>query len=104
MRQGACAAILAVSAATASAEEIVVTMSGSNYAPAVISAAIGDTIRFVNDDGTDHNVFVATTAFALDLGKQETGAETVHVLRSAGSFEVECVFHAHMIIDVEVTG
>ncbi len=104
MRASACVAVLALSAAAANAEEIVVTMSGSSYAPGVISAAVGDTIRFVNDDATDHNVFVATAGFAMDLGKQEAGSEAMFVLRAPGRFEVECVFHAHMIIDVEVTG
>ena len=84
------------------AEEFTVTMAGANYSPASISGSIGDTIRFVNDDGADHNVFVATAAHALDFGKQEPGSETELVLRSAGNFDVECVFHPHMQLKVEI--
>lgn len=88
---------------TAWAEEFVVTMVGSNYSPSAITASVGDTIKFVNDDGTDHNVFVATASHALDLGKQEPGSEAILVLRTPGNFEVECVFHGHMELKVEVS-
>ena len=89
-------------AGTAKAEEIVVTMAGADYSPPSITASIGDTIRFVNDDENDHNVFVATATHALDLGKQEPGMEVELVLRTLGNFDVECVFHSHMQLKVEV--
>jgi plastocyanin len=86
----------------ASAAEITVRMAGSSYQPARISAAVGDTIRFVNDDSDKHNVFVPTAGFALDLGSQEPTQETVLTVRKEGLFEVECVFHSHMLTVVEV--
>lgn len=95
--------ILIALAGPAAAEEYVVTMAGANYSPSSINASIGDTIRFVNDDDTDHNVFVPTASHALDLGKQEPGGEIELVLRTPGSFEVECVFHGHMLLQVEVS-
>ena len=89
-------------AGSAEAEDFVVTMAGADYIPSSISASVGDTIRFVNDDETDHNVFVATADHALDLGKQEPGTGIELVLRTPGSFDVECVFHGHMQLKVEV--
>ncbi len=89
-------------AVPAAAEEFLVTMAGSDYSPASISASTGDTIRFVNNDDTAHNVFVPTATHALDLGAQEPGSETELMLRSTGSFDVECVFHANMLLTVEV--
>jgi hypothetical protein len=47
-------------------------------------------------------VFVPTAAFALDLGKQEQGAETILTLTRPGTFEVECVQHLPMLLTVEV--
>lgn len=94
---------IAAFAQQAMAEEFVVTMAGSNYQPASTSASVGDTIRFVNDDVADHNVFVPTASHALDLGKQEVGSEAELVLRTPGTFEVECVFHDHMLLTVEVS-
>ena len=96
--------LAALGAAPASAEEIVVTMAGTQYAPAVINASVGDTLRFVNDDAADHNVFVPTAGFAFDLGKQESGSEAAYTLGKAGTFEVECVFHDTMLLKVEVSG
>ena len=99
---GSAAAILLFAAAPASAAEIRVTMSGAAYHPDRINAKIGDTIRFVNDDGVNHDVFVPTAGHALDLGKQEPGQEAVMPLGKAGIFEVECVFHPGMLTIVEV--
>lgn len=82
--------------------EVTVSMSGHEYQPAQIAANVGDTIRFVNNDNTDHNVFVPTAGFALDLGKQEPGQQTTLTVGKAGIFEVECVFHSGMLTTVEV--
>ena len=95
--------LASLAAAPATAKEIVVTMSGSQFSPATIEAAVGDTVRFVNDDTMDHNVFVPTAGFAIDLGRQEPGSETSYTLGKAGSFEVECVFHDFMTARVEVS-
>ena len=89
-------------AAPAAAAEHVVTMAGQQYEPAAIEAARGDTIRFVNDDETAHNVYVPTVGFGLDLGKQEPGEERTTALGQRGTFEVECVFHPDMLLTVTV--
>jgi len=93
---------LLLSPGLVAAAEITVTMAGMKYAPAQISASVGDAIRFVNDGDADHNVFVPTAQFATDLGKQQPGQEAVMTIGKAGTFEVECVFHSHMHAVVEV--
>lgn len=99
------AVVLAVAfpvATPASAAEHVVRMSGNNYAPSEIDGRIGDTIRFVNDDTVNHNVFVPTVGHGLDLGRQEPGDEQMMTLGKAGTFEAECVFHGQMLLTVSV--
>jgi plastocyanin len=59
-------------------------------------------VRFVNDDDIDHNVFVPTVGHAVDLGRQEPGSEATLTLGRPGTFEVECVFHPHMLTTVHV--
>lgn len=86
----------------AQAAEITVSMSGHEYQPAQVSAAVGDTIKFVNDDQTNHNVFIPTAGFAADLGKQEPGQAASLTVGKAGTFEVECVLHSNMLTTVEV--
>jgi plastocyanin len=98
-RLGIAGVLVAVPAAAA---EQVVTMAGQQYEPVAIEAVRGDTIRFVNDDEAAHNVYVPTVGFGLDLGKQEPGDERTTVLGQRGTFEVECVFHPHMLLTVTV--
>lgn len=98
----ALAGAVAALGAPAWAAEHVVTMAGMAYAPAEVEARVGDTLRFANDDGMEHNVFVPTAGFGIDLGKQEPGTERVMTLGKAGAFEVECVFHPDMLTRVVV--
>ena len=91
-----------LTAVPAAAAEHVIRMAGQKYEPAEIEAAKGDSIRFVNDDDVAHEVFVPTVGFGLDLGKQEPGEERAITLAKDGSFEVECVFHPHMLLTVTV--
>lgn len=89
-------------AATALAGETNVTMAGSQFAPAMVSATPGDVIVFVNDDSADHDVFSPTIGFGIDLGAQEPGASKRLPVAKAGTFEVRCVFHPHMKMTVSV--
>ena len=41
-----------IGAAPATAGEIALTMAGSEYAPTVVEASVGDVLRFVNDELT----------------------------------------------------
>ena len=97
-----CGAFILASTGGAFAAEHVVTMKGATYAPETVTAAVGDTVRFVNDDDQNHDVFVPSAGHAFDLGKQEPGQETSYVLGKGGKFTVECVFHSNMMTTVEV--
>jgi plastocyanin len=89
-------------AAPAWAAERAVSMTGNAYEPARVPAAVRDTLRFVNRDAVDHNVFVPTVGHAVDLGKQGPGQETVLGLGKPGLLDIECVFHLDMVMAVEV--
>ena len=95
------AGAMAVSAA-ASAADHRVTMAGMVYQPSAITAKVGDSILFINDDTTVHAVFVPTKGHAVSLGAQKPGAEVPLPLRQAGGFDVECVNHAAMLLKVTV--
>lgn len=102
MRLALAALVVQIPVLAEAAETHVVTMAASVYHPATLTARVGDTIRFVNDDGTDHGVFVPTVDHAIDLGTQKPEEERELTLRKAGTFDVECTFHEHMILKVEV--
>lgn len=94
---------LAAGGATgALAAEHVVTMAGGRYQPAVVAAKVGDTVRFVNDDTSDHTVFAPTIGYAFDLGRQKPGEARTYRLGKPGRIEVECVNHGHMMMVLEV--
>jgi plastocyanin len=95
--------VICAAASAARAAEHHIHMAGSSYTPATIEARVGDTLVFTNDDGDAHNVFVPTVAFSTDLGKQDPGKVARLVLIQPGTFEVECVFHQHMTVRVNVS-
>lgn len=86
----------------AAAAEHVVRMMGASYSPAALTARVGDTIRFVNDDHENHNVYIPTVGFGTDFGALKPEAENLLRLMKAGSFDVECVPHASMQLRVTV--
>ena len=102
MKGGSVIALGLLMAVPAEAAEHVIRMAGQQYQPAEIKAAKDDSIRFVNDDDVAHEVFVPTVGFGLDLGKQQPGEKKAITLAKDGSFEVECVFHPHMLLTVTV--
>ena len=53
--------------------EIKISMAGSKYAPAKVSARVGDTLNFVNDDTTDNWVYVPTVSQQVSGGPQKPG-------------------------------
>jgi plastocyanin len=100
--QLACLLTAASVAAQGVAAEHIVRMAGMTYQPTAIQARVGDVIRFINDDSADHEVFVPTKGFGVDLGVQKPGQATELPLTRKGSFEVECVIHPHMLLKVNV--
>lgn len=103
MRASILALAVVAGAGPALAAEHVVQMENIAYAPMELRAKVGDTIRFVNADGTNHAVFVATAGHGVDLGMQKPKAETKLLLGKEGRFEVECVNHPNMRLVVVVT-
>lgn len=87
----------------AAAADIKVTTKGAAYSPAVIAAKVGDVLQFENNDSVTHAVFVPTKTFGVHLGDMAPGRRTSLALPRAGSFEVECVFHDHMLLKVTVS-
>jgi plastocyanin len=96
------AVIVGVYTTAGAAETHTITMAGMAYAPAIITARVGDGIRFINDDTADHVVFVPTVGHAIDLGGQKPGEARDMKLMKAGRFEVECANHDHMLLTIEV--
>src|SRR4051812_639496 len=70
-----------------------VTIMSFTYAPQPLSAKVGDTIEFVNDDNTDHTATADDHSF--DTGRFSSGARTVTVSH-AGTVMFHCDVHNFM--------
>lgn len=89
--------------AARAAAEIKVGMAGSAYAPKMVTAKIGDTINFTNDDFENHWVYVPTLGHQISRANQKPGEDFKLKLGKAGTFEVLCALHTSMAMTVAVS-
>ena len=81
--------------AEAAAGELVVDMAASQFAPATVTATVGQTIRWTNSDAIAHTV-TATDGAGFDSGTVEGGGEFSYTTRKAGQISYLCEFHPGM--------
>jgi plastocyanin len=93
------AAIFALLTATARAETVKVAMSNVAYAPATISARVGDTIVWENNDIVAHTATARDKSWDLMVLPKKTGTVT---LKAAGAIAYYCKFHPNMVGHIEV--
>lgn len=82
---------------------ILITQKDRKFQPVELTAKVGDTLRFKNDDPFFHNVFSLSEAAVFDLGSYPKGSSKDFKLEKVGTVEVECAIHPdmRMIIKVE---
>ena len=81
--------------AEAAAGELVVDMAASQFAPATVTASVGQTLRWTNSDAIAHTV-TATDGAGFDSGTVEGGGEFSYTTRKAGQISYLCEFHPGM--------
>jgi len=89
-------AALAIAAAPigqAAAETIQVTIKGLAFSPTQITAHVGDTIKWVNDDFVAHTATARNGAWDINLAPHATGQI---VLKRAGTVAFYCRYHPNM--------
>jgi len=84
------------------AAEYVVNQKGKSFSQRKLVVQAGDTVRFVNDDPFNHNVFSLSDAKSFDLGSYGQGLAKTVVMDKPGAVEVECAVHPDMRLDIEV--
>lgn len=93
---------LAALATPALAKDFTVTQQDKQFSERKITIKTGDTILFVNEDETTHNVHSMSEGFAFDLGAQAPGETDAYTFEEAGKVKVRCAIHPKMKIDVTV--
>jgi plastocyanin len=92
-RQIVLALALAAIAVPAHAATIQIVMENLVFAPAEVSAKVGDTIEWVNKDVFAHTATARNGDFDVNLPPKKT---ITSVLNKAGTVEYYCRFHPNM--------
>ena len=102
MRAGMIAAALVAALWTAPAfgETITVAMGNVTYTPEKISARIGDTIVWINNDVFAHTATARDKSWDVNILPKKTGSYSV---TKAGNIEYYCRYHPNMVGQIEVT-
>lgn len=96
------AALTAAATLPAHAEEHVVSQRNKAFSTKKLKLKVGDSIKFVNEDGFAHNVFSLSATKSFDTGSFGSGQARSVTFDKAGAVEVECAVHPDMRLDVEV--
>ena len=79
-----------------------ITQTGKAFSTAAVSAKVGDTLSFRNDDPFVHNIFSLSDVQSFDLGTFAKGETRRIKLTKPGKVEIECAVHPEMKLVVEV--
>lgn len=88
-------------ATAAAAETIRVTIKGFKFSPADVSAHIGDTIEWTNEDSMPHTATARDKQWDVSI---PSGKNASVVVGTAGAVEYFCRIHPSMIGKVNVAG
>jgi len=94
------ALLLVAVAGTARAETIHVKIDQIAYVPAQISAHVGDTVEWDNNDIVVHTATARNGAWDVTITPNSKGSI---VLKSAGTVQYYCRYHPNMIGHIAVT-
>ena len=79
-----------------------VRMAGSRFEPSTLTVAVGETVRWFNDDALPHTVSAIDGSW--DSGNLAAGQAFERRFDAAGSYPYLCRYHPGMTGAIEVTG
>jgi plastocyanin len=79
-----------------------VRMAGSRFEPSTLTVAVGETVRWFNDDALPHTV--SATDGSWDSGNLAPGQAFERRFDTAGSYPYLCRYHPGMTGTIEVSG
>lgn len=79
-----------------------VAINDKEFVPRVVVVPAGSTVRFMNHDPFDHNVFSASEANPFDLGTYGRGETRAWTFAGPGLTRVFCNVHPRMVMFVQV--
>jgi plastocyanin len=97
---GATVLLVVLGLGSADAAVIEIKMAEIAYGPGQVSAHVGDTIEWTNDDIVVHTATARNGAW--DVTVQPKGKASI-TLKSAGTIEYYCRFHPNMVGAITIT-
>ena len=90
-------------ASSGGGDEVEIKMQSIQFAPKATTVKVGQKVKWVNEDSTDHNVTADSGADfkSKDFGK---GASFEFTADKAGTVKYECTIHPGMTATLNVTG
>ena len=96
------AATTPAAAAGAAGGTVAVSMKNIQFAPKSVTAKVGQTVKWTNDDSVDHNV-TATSGATFKSNTFGQGATYSQKLTKAGTISYVCTIHPGMVGTIVVT-
>ncbi len=97
------AGAVATAPVSVEADEYTVLMKGRSFSPTMLRIQPGDTVRFVNEDTVNHNVYSLTPDHFFTRGGTEPGKQVRFVFSRPGAFDVmSAAYYDRMKLHVEV--
>src|SRR5262249_32545693 len=84
------------------AAPVTVMQKGLQFSVEDLTVSKGQTVVFVNDDRTAHNIMVSGEGVTLNGGLQQPGSEFKVPFAKAGTYQVSCGIHPKMKLSVTV--
>lgn len=97
---GVTALLLVLALSSADAAVIQIKMADVAYAPAQVSAHVGDTIEWTNDDIVTHTATARNGGWDVMIEPKGKGSIT---LKSSGTIEYYCRLHPNMVGSITVS-
>jgi len=97
---GVTALLLVLALRSADAAVVQIKMANVAYAPAQVSAQVGDTVEWTNDDIVAHTATARDGAWDVMVQPKGKGSIT---LKSAGTIEYYCRLHPNMVGSINVS-
>lgn len=98
----ATALALSCAAAAESMHVYAIAQKDRAFSLSTLTIAPGDTIRFTNEDGFLHQIFVHSPGLTVDSDEQRPGQNVDVLFPVAGTFHVLCAIHPKMALQVDV--
>ena len=84
------------------ADVVTVTQKGLVFTPGELSITKGQTVEFVNDDATAHNILISGDGVTFNGGLQPAGGKVKYAFTKPGTYTVGCGIHPKMKLAITV--